>query len=97
MEFEIEANLDTEWKMTNDPIIVHDVCYIIPLKQEFVCGRVIPHEQLEYLYFNSWDYKSFVFAIQKKENGHNYVRVLDKRSEKVSALLILRKARPHES
>lgn len=97
MEFEINANLDAEWRMTDAPIQVNDICYIIPLQQEFICGYIIPHEQFEYLYFNNWEYEHFVFAIQKKENGHNYARVLDKKSEKVSALHILRKAKPYES
>lgn len=97
MEFEIDASLDTEWKMTNAPIQVNNICYIAPLKKEFICGYVVPHGQFEYLYFNDWNYEQFVFAIQKKVDGYNFVRILDKKSEKNSALLILREAKPYES
>ncbi len=97
MEVNIATTIDPEWKPINTPIELNDVCIVSPLEQEFLCVYIAPYEQFEYLYFSSFDFKDTIFAIQINMNGQNYVKILDKKPEKIFALRLYKKARQNES
>ena len=97
MDYNTIAAIGSEWKTTERSIQIDDVCIVIPLKQEYLCSYKVSYKQFDYLYFGSFDYKKHLFAIQVKQNGQNYVRILDKKSEKIFALRLYKKARQYES
>ena len=97
MELNITATIDTEWSVIDTPIKLYDVCLIASLKQEYLCGYIVPYEQFEYLYFGGIDSEDKIFAVQTKMNGRNYIKVLDKKPEKIFALRVFKKAMQNES
>ena len=72
--------LYSEWTIT-EPIKLDDNCILESTGQEFLCSKIIPYEQFEYLYLGSFDFKDIIFAAQYKRDGKNYVKVLTKESE----------------
>lgn len=96
METNIVGTIDPKWKIVN-AIKVNDICIISPLGQEFLCVYKTPYKQFEYLYFSSFDFKDTVFAVQINMNGQNYVKILDKKPEKIFAHRLYKKARQNES
>ena len=97
MELNITATIDTEWSVIDTPIKLYDVCLIASLKQEYLCGYIVPYEQFEYLYLGSIDDEGKLFAVQTKKDGKTYAKVLTKESDKTFALRIFKKARQNES
>ena len=71
--------LHSEWMIT-EPIELDDICILESTGQEFLCSKIIPHEQFEYLYFGSFDFKDTLFVVQYKINDANYARVLAEKS-----------------
>ena len=70
--------LHTEWSIT-EPIKLDDVCVLESTGQEFLCSKIIPYEQFEYLYFGSFDFKEILFAVQCRVENVNYAMVLSKK------------------
>lgn len=97
MDFKKAATISSEWTPINEPIQVYDVCAVVSSKKEFICSYKIPHEQFEYLYFGSLDSNHILFAIQTEVNGQYYIRILNKKPEKVIALRLFKKVRRNGS
>lgn len=72
--------LRTEWSIT-EPIELDDICVLESTEQAFLCSKIIPYEQFEYLYFGSFDFNDVLFAVQYKRNGETYVKVLTEEPE----------------
>lgn len=72
--------LYSEWAIT-EPIKLDDICILKSTGQEFLCSKIIPYEQFEYLYFGSFDFKDILFAVQYKMDDQNYTKVLAKKSQ----------------
>ena len=70
--------LHTEWSVT-EPIKMDDICVFESTGQEFLCSKIIPYEQFEYLYFGSFDFKEILFAVQCRVENVNYAMVLSKK------------------
>ena len=47
--------LYSEWTIT-EPIKLDDICVLESTGQEFLCSKIIPYEEFEYLYFGSFDF-----------------------------------------
>ena len=97
MDYEITATIGPEWQPIDKPIQVNDVCAIASLKQEYLCGYKTPYEQFEYLFFGNLYSDDLLFAVQTKVNKQYYVRVLNKKPEKVFALRLFKKVRQNET
>ena len=97
MEAKNIGTIDLEWKNIDSIIKLNNICTINPLEQEFLCVYIVPYKQFEYLYFSSFNFKDTVFAVQTNMNGQNYVKILDKKPEKIFALRLYKKARQNES
>lgn len=69
-----------EWKIS-EPIELDDICVLESTGQAFLCSKIIPYEQFEYLYFGSFDFNDVLFAVQYKRNGETYVKVLTEEPE----------------
>ncbi len=67
--------LYSEWAIT-EPIKLDDICILKSTGQEFLCSKIIPYEQFEYLYFGSFDFSDILFAVQYKIDDQNYTKVL---------------------
>ena len=89
-EEEQKKILHSEWTIT-EPIELDDICVLESTGQEFLCSKIIPYEQFEYLYFGSFDFKDILFAIQYKENDKNYVRVLTEEPHQIFAFDLYKK------
>ena len=76
-----------EWSIT-EPIELDDICVLESTEQEYLCSKIIPYEQFEYLYFGSFDLNNVLFAVQYKQNEKNYARVLTEKSEQAHAFNI---------
>jgi hypothetical protein len=74
-EEENKKVLCSEWTIT-EPIRIDDICILESTEQEFLCSKIIPYEQFEFLYFGSFDFKDILFAVQYKNNDKYYVKVL---------------------
>ena len=72
-------------------IKVNDICTYQFLDQDFMCFKIIPYEQFEYLYFGSFDYKDTLFAVQIKMNGINYIKVLTEKPQQEFAFRLYKK------
>ena len=81
-----------EWTIT-EPIKLDDICVLESTGQEFLCSKIIPYEQFDYLYLGSFDFKEILFAVQYKNNAENYVRVLTKKPEQKYAFAIYKEHR----
>ncbi len=97
MEYTIAATISPEWKPIDSAIKLNDICILASHEQEFFCSYIVPYKRFKYLYFGSFDFKNFVFAAQLEIDGQNYIRVLDKKPEKIFALRLFKKARQNES
>ncbi len=95
METNIVGTIDSKWRIVN-AIKVNDICIINPLEQEFLCVYKVSYKQFEYLYFSSFDFKDTIFAVQTNMNDQNYVKILDKKPEKIFAFRLYKKARQNE-
>lgn len=73
-----------EWTIA-EPIELDDICVLESTGQEFLCSKIIPYGQFEYLYFGSFDFKDILFAVQYKQDEKTYVRVLTDKPEQVYA------------
>ena len=82
--------LYSEWTIT-EPIELDDICVLESTGQEFLCSKIIPYEQFEYLYFGSFDFKDILFAAQYKLDGNNYVKVLSEKPQQVFAFDLYKK------
>ena len=82
--------LHPEWTIT-EPIELDDICILESTEQEFLCSKIIPYEQFEYLYFGSFDFKDILFAVQYKLDGKNYVKVLSEKPQQVFAFNLYKK------
>ena len=69
-----------EWTIS-EPIELDNICVLESTGQEFLCSKIIPYKQFEYLYFGSFDFKDILFAVQYKKNDKYYVKVLTGESE----------------
>ncbi len=96
-DYTITATVSPEWRLINATIKLNNICVVSPLEQEFLCVYKAPYEQFEYLYFSSFDFKDTIFAVQTNMNGQNYVKILDKKPEKIFALRLFKKAKQNES
>lgn len=76
-----------EWSIT-EPIELDDICVLESTEQEYLCSKIIPYEQFEYLYFGSFDLNNVLFAVQYKQDEKNYARVLTEKSEQAYAFNI---------
>ena len=84
--------LHSEWTIT-DPIELDDICVLESTGQEFLCSKIIPYEQFEYLYFGSFDFKDILFAVQYKIDNKNYVKVLIEKPEQKYAYNVYKEQR----
>ena len=73
-----------EWTIT-ESIKLGDICVLESTGQEFLCSKIIPYEQFEYLYFGSFDFKVILFAVQYKQGEKNYAKALTEKSEQAYA------------
>ncbi len=73
-----------EWTIT-EPIELDDICVLESTGQEFLCSKIIPYGQFDYLYFGSFDFNEILFAIQYKQDGKIYTRVLTDKPEQMYA------------
>ena len=83
--------LYSEWTITK-PIKLDDICVLESTEQEFLCSKIIPYKQFEYLYFGSLDYKDTLFAVQYVSNNNNYVKTLSEKSQQEFAYTLYKKA-----
>ena len=67
--------LHSEWTIA-EPVKLDDIIILESTGQEYLCSKIIPYEQFEYLYFGSFDFKDILFAVQYKKNDKHYVKVL---------------------
>lgn len=81
---ETRKTLYSEWTIT-EPIELDDICVLESTGQEFLCSKIIPYGEFEYLYFGSFDFNDILFAIQYKQDGKNYMRVLTDKPEQIYA------------
>lgn len=72
--------LHPDWTVT-EPIKLDDICVLESTGQAFLCSKIIPYEQFEYLYFGSFDFNDVLFAVQYKRDEENYVKVLTEEPE----------------
>ena len=86
---ECKKALHTEWSIT-EPIKTDDICVLESTGQEFLCSKIIPFEQFEYLYFGSFDFKEILFAVQCRLDGKNYLKVLSEKSQQEFAYNLYR-------
>lgn len=90
MDNKTGISLKLDWTPT-EIIKVNDICVYEPWEQDFMCFKIIPYEQFEYLYFGSFDYKDTLFAVQTELDGVNYVKVLTKKSQQEFAFHLYKK------
>ena len=83
--------LHSEWAITK-PIQLDDICVIKSTEQEFLCSKIIPYKQFEYLYFGSLDCQNMLFAVQYVSNNNNYVKTLSEKSQQEFAYTLYKKA-----
>lgn len=76
-----------EWTIT-EPIELDDICFLASTGQEFLCSKIIPYGEFEYLYFGSFDFNEILFVVQHRLNDKNYVKVLTDESQKRNAFNI---------
>lgn len=86
-EEEQKKVLHSEWMVT-EPIELDDICVLESTGQEFLCSKIIPYEQFEYLYFGSFDFGDVLFAVQCRVDGKNYVKVLTEKPQQEYAFNI---------
>ena len=79
--------LHSEWTIT-EPVKLDDIFILESTGQEYLCSKIIPYEQFEYLYFGSFDFNEILFAVQYKLDDKNYVKVLTEESQKKSVFNI---------
>ena len=84
--------LRTEWSIT-EPIELDDICVLESTGQEFLCSKIIPYEQFEYLYFGSFDFKEILFAIQYRAGEETFVKILTEEPEQRYALNVYKEQR----
>lgn len=82
--------LHSEWTIT-EPVKLDDIFILESTGQEYLCSKIIPYEQFEYLYFGSFDFKDILFAAQYKLDGNNYVKVLSEKPQQVFAFDLYKK------
>lgn len=82
--------LHAEWSIV-EPIKMDDICILESTGQEFLCSKIIPYGQFEYLFFGSFDFRDTLFVVQYKQDEKNYVRVLVEKPEQVYAFNIYKK------
>ena len=86
---ECKKVLYTEWSIT-EPIETDDICVLESTGQEFLCSKIIPFEQFEYLDVGSFDFKEILFAVQCRLDGKNYLKVLSEKSQQEFAYNLYR-------
>ena len=86
----IKTTLKTDWYST-EPIKVNDVCRFELWDQDYMCFKIIPYKQFEYLFLGSFDYKDTLLAIQTSMNGVKYAKVLTEKPQQEFALFLYKK------
>lgn len=82
--------LHSEWTIA-ESVKLDDIFILESTGQEYLCSKIIPYEQFEYLYFGSFDFKDILFAAQYKLDGKNYVKVLSEKPQQVFAFDLYKK------